>query len=135
MIRKRTSSQSTGSMVALPHKTSDHEYYQSSMDCSLLPIARGPINYLQDESLKVGYTSGESLMCLYHCLSNIEALSELCEQTLIAQKIANVFTTLTMRTTNTLRSSCLPFGTKTVDLVLIIPTRCWCKVLLKPQGS
>ena len=86
MIGKRTSSQSTGSLVALPLKTSDHQYYRSSMDCSLLPLARGPINSLQQQSLKVAYTSGESLMCLYRKLCKVDVLKELCEQTLITQK-------------------------------------------------
>ena len=46
MIGKRTSSQSTGSLVALPLKTSDHQYYRSSMDCSLLPLARGDVLFM-----------------------------------------------------------------------------------------
>ena len=59
------------------------------MDCSLLPLARGPINSLQHQSLKVGYTSGESLMCLYWYLCNIDVLKDLCEQNLITQKNCN----------------------------------------------
>lgn len=86
MIGRRTSNQSTGSMIALAKETHNHEYYRQSMDSTLLPLLRGVINGLQQESLKVAYSCGEGLMSLYKRENNILNPMELCEQTIITQQ-------------------------------------------------
>jgi hypothetical protein len=85
MIGRKMSGQATGSMVAY-RDTSKHQYYRATMDSSLIPSARGSINFLQEESLRVGYTSGESLMSLYRKIIKLDTLKDLCEQTIVTQK-------------------------------------------------
>lgn len=86
MIGSRTSNQSTGSMICFSSNTQLHEYYRSTMDSALLPLVRSTINGLQQESLKVAYSSGESLMMLYKRENKLSNPMELCEQTIITQR-------------------------------------------------
>ncbi len=89
MVGRRTSKQSTGSMVAID--TSQHEYFRDSMDSSLLPLLRGIINTLQEEALIANYTSGETIMSSMKKENARYDYKDLCPQTIITQShFANV---------------------------------------------
>jgi hypothetical protein len=85
MIGSRMSNQSTGSMISFTRNAHLHEYNRSSMNSALLPLVRGYINGLQQESLKVAYSCGESLMPLYKRENGFSNPMDLCEQTIITQ--------------------------------------------------
>jgi hypothetical protein len=76
MIGQRMSGQATGYMAS-GRNTSKHKYFSKKMNSSLLPSARASINVLLEQSLKVGYTSGECLMSLYRKVNKIDTLKAL----------------------------------------------------------
>ena len=86
MIGKRSSSQCTGSMIAIPKEVHKHQYYRKTMNLLLLPLVRGLINSLQEEAIVASNTSGETLMKLYRKILGLTNEKDICEQTIITQK-------------------------------------------------
>ncbi len=85
MIGCRMSNQSTGSMISFTRNAHLHEYNRSTMNSALLPLVWGYVNGLQQESLKVAYSCGESLMPLYKRENQFYNPMDICEQTIITQ--------------------------------------------------
>ena len=62
MIGERNSKQSTGSLLELPKKVDQHQFFRENMNLNLLPHAKTVINELMEQSIIAGYTSGECIM-------------------------------------------------------------------------
>ena len=70
MIGKRTSKQSSGTLVAAPLNTDLHEYYRENIDGSMVPLLRSIVNNLQAQAAQMVYTNGEALMPMFKRCSN-----------------------------------------------------------------
>ena len=62
MLGERNSKQSTGSLLVLPKKVDQHQYYRESMNLNLLPHAKNVINELMEQSIVSEYSCGELIM-------------------------------------------------------------------------
>lgn len=86
MIGERNSKQSTGSLLVLPKKVDEHQYYRESMNLNLLPHAKNVINELMEQSIVAGYSCGESIMnYMKRSLYKRDAKS-LCYNSIITQR-------------------------------------------------
>ena len=62
MIGERNSKQSTSSLLVLPEKVDEHQYFREIMNLNLLPYSKNLINELMEQSIVAGYSCGECIM-------------------------------------------------------------------------
>ena len=92
MIGERNSKQSTGSLLILPKKVNEHQYYRECINLNLLPHARNIINELMEQTIMAGYSSGESIMHFMKRNLHKRDAKTICYNTIITQR--NFFNTI-----------------------------------------
>ena len=86
MLGSRRSKQSNGSMLCSQDRVDQHHYYREMINLLLLPEAKRIVNFLMEEAISAGSTSGESLMLLYRQILNFKNEKQLCFNSIITQK-------------------------------------------------
>ena len=86
MLGLRRSKQSNGSMLCSQDRVDQHHYYRELINLLLLPEAKRIVNFLMEEAISAGSTSGESLMLLYRQILNFKNEKQLCFNSIITQK-------------------------------------------------